>query len=445
MRRQPSIAALFGPEAGVPSAALAPRGQPAVLSARYVCLPLAPLALAEAVAHAAWRSPLRAAALPSPASVPRLPRPMHHHPALPRNAPAIAALLRENREFFAGIPKAKTAKLVRMLIDRVGQIAGAEELQAELLDESIAWTKAERRNFLRIRLQTRLAALMLGRGSFHDALALAQALLREIKKLDDKPLLVEIHVLESRIHHELHNIPKARAALTSARAAANAIYVSPETQADIDIQAGTLASEDEDYKTAFSYFYEAFEGHGSLKQRAMATRCLKYMILVQIMTGSVEEARGLISGKQGVEYAGVSVDAMRAVVEAYADRSLAAFQAALADFKEEIVDDAFISRHLQRLYQRMLEANLARLVEPFSCVELSHVASLIGLPEPVVEAKLSQMILDGRLLGTLDQGRGQLVLYEDADVDEAYDGALGVLDKLGSVMDGLFAKARHVR
>ena len=93
----------------------------------------------------------------------------------------------------------------------------------------------------------------------------------------------------------------------------------------------------------------------------------------------------------------------------------------------------------------MLEANLARLVEPFSCVELSHVASLIGLPEPVVEAKLSQMILDGRLLGTLDQGRGQLVLYEDADVDEAYDGALGVLDKLGSVMDGLFAKARHVR
>jgi len=353
--------------------------------------------------------------------------------------------LREHREFFAVIPKAKTAKLVRTLVDRVGQVPHAEELQAELLDESIAWCKSERRNFLRIRLQTRLAGLMLARGSFHEALGLAQALLREIKRLDDKPLLVEIHVLESRIHHELHNIPKARAALTSARAAANAIYVAPEVQADIDIQAGTLASEDEDYKTAFSYFYEAFEGHNSLKQRAMATRCLKYMILVQVMTGAVSDARSLIGGKQGVQYSGAAVEAMRAVVEAYADRSLAAFQTALADFKAEIVDDAFISRHLQRLYQKMLEGNLARLVEPFSCVELAHVASLIGLPEPTVEAKLSQMILDGRLLGTLDQGRGQLVLYDEADADEAYEGALGVLDKLGGVVDGLFAKAKRVR
>lgn len=343
------------------------------------------------------------------------------------------------------MPKAKTAKLVRTLIDRVGQVAGSSALQSELLDESIAWCKAERRNFLRIRLQTRLAGLMLDGGKYHDALALAQALLREIKKLDDKPLLVEIHILESRIHHELQNIPKARAALTSARAAANAIYVTPETQADIDIQAGTLAAEDEDYKTSFSYFYEAYEGHNALKQRSMAARCLKYMILVKVMMGGVSDARSLIGGKQGVEYAGPAVSAMEAVVDAFAERSLAAFQAALEAHKEEIVDDIFIGKHLQRLYQQMLEGNLARLVEPFSRVELGHVAGLIGLPPLEVEEKLSQMILDGRLAGTLDQGRGQLVLFETVDEDEAYDAALGVLDKLGGVVDGLFAKAKRVR
>ena len=51
-----------------------------------------------------------------------------------------------------------------------------------------------------------------------------------------------------------------------------------------------MLQEEKDYKTGFSYFYEAFENFdtvGALK----AVDCLKYMLLSKIMMNAPEEAR----------------------------------------------------------------------------------------------------------------------------------------------------------
>ena len=62
-----------------------------------------------------------------------------------------------------------------------------------LLQECIEWAKEERRTFLRQSLESRLIGLYYDTNRYKDALALGGTLLKELKKLDDKNLLVEVN------------------------------------------------------------------------------------------------------------------------------------------------------------------------------------------------------------------------------------------------------------
>ena len=99
---------------------------------------------------------------------------------------------------------------MRNVIDVFATVPGSDDLQVELCKEQVAWAKEEKRTFLRHRVELRLSTLYLEKKAFQDALKLIGALAFEVKKLDDKLLLVDIHLLESRIHYALRNMPKVR-------------------------------------------------------------------------------------------------------------------------------------------------------------------------------------------------------------------------------------------
>lgn len=68
------------------------------------------------------------------------------------------------------------------------------------------------------------------------------------------------------------------------------------------------------------------------------------------------------------------------------------FQEALKEHEEQLVKDPVVHTHLSALYDTLLEQNLIRLIEPFSCVQIQHLAELISLPLDTVLNKLAQVL-----------------------------------------------------
>lgn len=279
------------------------------------------------------------------------------------NAKDLGNMIKRIRPFTKLLSKAKAAKLIRGLVDMYLDMDAATGYEVQLCKECIQWAMDEKRIFLRQALEARLIGLYFDTGNYQAALADGSKLLKELKKLDDKNLLVEVQLLESKTYHALSNLPKARAALTSARTTANSIYVPPKVQAQLDLQSGILhASEEKDFKTAFSYFFEAFEQFDSVVDdpvaKTMTIMALKYMLLSKVMLNLPDDVTNLVSGKLALRHSGTELDAMKAVALSAKNRSLSEFQQAVKDFKVELEDDLIVNKHLDSLYNNMLEQNL---------------------------------------------------------------------------------------
>ena len=248
------------------------------------------------------------------------------------NAEALASVIRSSRGFMTSIAKAKTAKLIRSLLDYFSAIPDSQTIQISTIKENVEWARSSRRIFLSQNLETRLIALYFETRQFREAMPCIDSLLKELKKLDDKSMLTEVHLLESRVNHAIRNADKAKAALTSARTSANSIYCPPALQAQLDMQSGILHAEDKDYSTAYSYFFETLEGL-SLTSSSQAPLALKYMLLCKVMLNLSEDVTAIVQGKFAQKYAGKDVEAMQKVAEAHEKRDLDQFEAALRDYK----------------------------------------------------------------------------------------------------------------
>lgn len=136
------------------------------------------------------------------------------------DASSLRKLLTDLRPLFALIPKAKTAKIVRVVIDTIAKVPNSTAvqvwgafwtcslpitnetpsfrsatkiyLQLEVCKEQVQWAQTEKRTFLRQRIEVRLATLYLETRDYTAAISLIGKLLTEV--------CVHIHAQVAHIH-----------------------------------------------------------------------------------------------------------------------------------------------------------------------------------------------------------------------------------------------------
>lgn len=316
----------------------------------------------------------------------------------------------------------------------------------ELLCRSILqWSKAKNISFLLLKAELKLAEVLTSLSQLREANKHVTIVIKEAREMDDKHLLVESHLLETKIQFKMNNIPRAKSALTACRANSNSVFCSSLLIAEIETTAGMIHISENDYKISFSYFYEAFEMFHQNQKPDRALQNFQYILLCKIMSDAADDASGLLSGRFGLIYGQKGfTPVMSQILKAYKAKDLVALQKIRAEKAEMIAHDQIISSQIQSLYTALLEKNISKLTKPYTKVQLHYLSSKLGVSEMELDQKISEMILDGKMNGTLDQGKGHLILFESKENDPIYKHSGQVLDNMEKVLDALFERSKKL-
>lgn len=202
---------------------------------------------------------------------------------------------------------------------------------------------------------------------------------------------------------------------------------------------GMMHLQDSNWDKAYLEFFEAFRSYQAAGNDR-AVRCLRYVLLANMVaTMSVDpfdsqEAKALESHPM--------VAAMVRLRQAYQEDDMARFDAVLRDPASRILDDRVMVEYLDPLLRNFRGRVLLRRVKPYRAVRLGFLAEELRVTPSELEDLLVQVILEGRLRGSVDQIAGVLTLTPSggsADkaltaVEEALRGLVRVGDSLADAV-----------
>jgi len=178
------------------------------------------------------------------------------------------------------------------------------------------------------------------------------------------------------------------------------------------------------FEAAGKTFFQAFKSYDEAGDPSRL-RCLKYLVMASMLHASTinpfdsQEARPYRDDPEIV--------AMTNLVQAFHANEIKKFDEILRTNQGNLMDDEFVREHVADLLRTIRTQVLRRIISPYTRITLDFIAQeLNGIPVQDVENLLIGLILDGSLVGRIDQIRGILIKaphgVQTDDFDSAWNG-----------------------
>ena len=107
----------------------------------------------------------------------------------------IKSIATELSQYFTVFSKPRMAKITKNLVEYIAKVPDSQRLQIDLSEYMVEWCIKEKRSYLKNRIELKLSGLYLDIGEPTKAMKIIDPILIEVRKADDKLLLVELYLL----------------------------------------------------------------------------------------------------------------------------------------------------------------------------------------------------------------------------------------------------------
>ncbi|KAJ1663019.1 COP9 signalosome complex subunit 2 [Coemansia sp. RSA 1813] len=331
-------------------------------------------------------------------------------------------------------------KSINNMLDRISANTSSD-ITYTVYKKTLHTLKEMHYDRLHLRTSLRLSRLLVDQGKYDDLESLLGELKQECRSMQGDPIaelgtqVLEINAMYLEMYDARGESQRLKETYLECTAVKSAIP-HPRVMGFIEECGGKMFMNERNWVKAQVSLFNAFKNYdeaGSPRR----IRVLKYLVLASMLCES--EVSPLSSPEAKAYESDPAIIAMSKMVRAYESQDAYTFERVLSDHKSEIEDDPFICGFVADLHRIFRIQALEAAVLPYTTVYLSSLAKSLRTSVDEVESILFELILDGRLKGSIDQQRGLLLLEKGTSDAKQYEALQSWAKNVASLMRSSYA------
>jgi len=196
----------------------------------------------------------------------------------------------------------------------------------------------------------------------------------------------------------------------------------PRSQSIIRECWGMMFGDEGQWQRAKAEFFSAFVSYDEIGNAVKAKQCLKYVVVSNMLSGS--DANPFDDRAAKVYENDKEIALIGQLRIAFEKCDVNAFSRCLDEINK--AKDHFIQKHLESMVNDFRARSIISMIKSYRRIRITHLAERLRVTPDQIEEILIHLILDGSVLGKIDQVKGMLDLTQRTGGGAKKYGALDV-------------------